>query len=122
MNVVAVDVSPVAIGLAQRLASESSVDERCRFEVFDLDEGLPAGPQVDLVLCHLFRDASLDQAIVGRLTRGGLLAIATLSEVGAGPGPFRTRPGELMDAFADLETLAAGEGDGTAWLIARKPE
>jgi hypothetical protein len=29
--------------------------------------------------------------------------------------------GELVRAFADLEHLAEGEGDGEAWLLARKP-
>lgn len=50
---------------------------------------------------------------------GRLLAIAVLSEVGAGPGPFRPAPGELTAAFADLEPIAAGEADGQAWLLAR---
>lgn len=121
MEVFAVDVSPVAIDLAERLAHQLDVSERCRFEVVDLDEGLPPGPQVDLVLCHLFRDASLDQAIVDRLAPGGLIAIATLSEVGAGPGPFRAGPGELRHAFAQLETVETYEGNGTAWLIAQQP-
>lgn len=122
MEVLAVDVSPVAIDLAQQFASQLDVSWRLRFEVCDLDEGLPPGPPVDLVLCHLFRDASLDQSIVDRMAKGGLVAMATLSEVGAGPGPFRTRPGELTDAFAQLETIDAFEGNGTAWLIARRPE
>jgi len=28
-------------------------------------------------------------------------------------------PGELSAAFAELNQLAAGEGDGRAWLLAR---
>jgi hypothetical protein len=50
---------------------------------------------------------------------GGLLALAALSEVDAGPGPFQVRPGELPAAFAELEVLAAGKRNGEAWLLAR---
>jgi hypothetical protein len=42
-----------------------------------------------------------------------------LSEVGAAPGPFRAKPGELTAAFAELDPVAAGEGEGQAWLLAR---
>jgi hypothetical protein len=42
-----------------------------------------------------------------------------LSEVGAAPGPFRAAAGELPAAFGDLNLVAAGEGEGYAWLLAR---
>ena len=120
MQVTGIDVSPVAIELARELARLSGVADRCRFEVHDLDYGLPDGPQVDLVFCHLFRDMRLDQAIIDRTARGGMVAVATLSEVDAGPGRFRAPPGELHEAFGSLEVLAEGEADGIAWLIGRK--
>jgi SAM-dependent methyltransferase len=113
------DVSAVAIGQAREVARLAGVGERCHFDVFDLDDGLPAGPPVDVILCHKFRDRRLDQAIIERLAPGGLLAIAALSEVGATPGPFRAGPGELPAAFAELNLVAAGEGRGHAWLLAR---
>jgi SAM-dependent methyltransferase len=119
LDVWGLDVSAVAIGQARDLARRSGVDDRCHFDVVDLDDGLPAGPPVDVILCHLFRDRRLDQAIIGRLAPGGLVAIAALSEVGAAPGPFRALAGELPSAFAELEQIAAGEGDGYAWLLAR---
>ena len=119
LNVWGLDVSPVAIAQARDLAERNGVGDRCRFDVVDLDEGLPDGPPVDVILCHKFRDRRLDQAIIGRLAPGGLLAIAVLSEVGAAPGPFRAVAGELPDAFADLDLVAAGEGDGYAWLLGR---
>ena len=118
LDVEAYDVSPVAVGAARDLARRNGVAGRCRFHVVDLDDGLPEGPPADVVLCHMFRDARLDQALVQRLAPGGLVAIATLSEVDVGPGPYRARRGELCEAFASLELLAAGEGDGRAWLIA----
>jgi 2-polyprenyl-3-methyl-5-hydroxy-6-metoxy-1,4-benzoquinol methylase len=120
MDVVGVDVSPVAIDLARELARLSGVTDRCRFGVHDLDQGLPEGSQVDLVLCHKFRDPDLDLALMDRLAPEGLLAVVTLSEVDAGPGRFRARPGELREAFGSLEVLAEGEADGMAWLIGRK--
>ncbi len=119
LEVLGLDISPVAISQAQDLARRSGVDDRCRFDVVDLDEGLPAGSSVDVILCHKFRDRRLDRAIVERLAPGGLLAIAVLSEVDATPGPFRAAPGELRAAFAELDLVAAGEGRGHAWLLAR---
>lgn len=120
LHVWGVDVSPVAVGLARDLASRHGVADRCRFDVVDLDGGLPEGPPVDLVLCHWFRDARLDRPVVDRLAPGGLLAMVVLSEVDVGPGSFRARPGELRDAFSDLEILAEGEAGGEAWLLARR--
>ena len=119
LQVVGVDVSPVAVAQACELARRAGVSDRCRFEVVDLDGGLPAGPPADLILCHRFRDPRLDHAIVERLAPGGLLAIAVLSEVGATPGAFRAAAGELPAAFAELDLMAAGEGEGHAWLLAR---
>jgi SAM-dependent methyltransferase len=121
-----VDVSPVAIELARQLVELSGVSRSCRFDVFDLDAGLPDGEPVDLVLCYLFRDQRLDRAMVDRLVPGGLLAVAVRSEVGVGPEEFpdgsqRARPGELRDAFGHLEIIDEGEGDGMARIVARKP-
>ncbi|WP_431237405.1 class I SAM-dependent methyltransferase [Mycolicibacterium aichiense] len=116
-----VDVSAVAIEQAQGLAIRHGVGDRCTFSVADLDDGLPPGPPAAMILCHRFRDPALYSPISDRLAAGGLLAISVLSEVGAEPGPFRARTGELREAFAGLQTLAAGEGDGQAWLLARRP-
>ena len=119
LNVWGVDVSAVAIEQAHELAHRHGVSDRCRFSVADLDNGLPPGPPVEMILCHRFRDPRLYQPIVDRLTPGGVLAVSVLSEVGAQPGFFRAAAGELHVAFADLQALAAGEGAGQAWLLAR---
>ncbi|MFW2382100.1 MAG: class I SAM-dependent methyltransferase [Acidimicrobiales bacterium] len=121
MSVWGVDLSPVAIDLARRYADACGVGDRCRFDVHDLDTGLPAGPPADLVVCYLFREADIDDAMVHRLRPGGLLAVACLSEVGAPPGRFRAGPGELVASFGHLDVLEANEADGHAWLIARTP-
>jgi len=120
MRVHAVDVSPVAIAHARALALRAERADRCDFDVFDLDAGLPDTPPVDLLLCRCFRDPRLDRAIVERLAPGGRIAIVALSEVGARPGRFRARPGELREAFSDLERLSDGEADGIAWIVARR--
>lgn len=120
MTVSGFDVSAVAMAQAGELALASGVMQRCRFVAVDLDAGLPAGPPADVVLCHRFRDSRLDGHIIARLAPGGVLAISALSEVGASPGPFRVKAGELSTAFGVLEPIAAGEGDGEAWLLARK--
>jgi SAM-dependent methyltransferase len=120
LDVLAVDVSPEAVSLARDLIDRAGQSERCRVEVFDLDDGLPPDPPVDLVLCHLFNAPHLDRALVDRLRPGGLLAVAVLSEVGATPGRFRAAPGELLDRFDDLTVVDHAESDGVARLLARR--
>ncbi len=119
MDVLGVDVSAVAIAQARDLALRCGVGARTRFDVADLDDGLPPGPPADVIVCHRFRDRRLDRPIRARLAPGGLLAVTALSEVGASPGPFRAARGELTEAFGDLDILVAGEADGHAWLLGR---
>jgi SAM-dependent methyltransferase len=107
-----VDVSPVAVELARELSRRSGVGDRCRFDVFDLDNGLPPGPPVDLLFCHLFVDRRLDDAMKERVAPGGILVVVSLSEAGHGPGDFRIKPGELLDAFGSLEVLDHAEREG----------
>lgn len=121
LDVLGVDVSPVAIHRARDLAMRHDVGERCRFEIVDLDDGLPEGPSLDVLVCHLFWDERLVQPMLDRLAPGGLLAVAAKSEVDAGPGRFRVPAGTLADVFASLDILAEGEADGLAWLLARDP-
>jgi SAM-dependent methyltransferase len=119
LTVHGVDVSPVAVRSARDLAVRHGVGDRCRFDALDLDLGLPAGPPGVVIICHMFRDARLDQAVIERLAPGGLLAIAVLSEVDHGPGPFRVARGELRAAFSALTTIAEGEAGGRVWLLAK---
>lgn len=117
LDVLGVDVSDVAVQRARVLAAQAGVT--AQFAVVDLDDGLPPGSPVDVLLCHRFREPRLYPALLERLKPGGLLAICVLSEVGGAPGPFRAVAGELNEAFAALDPIAAGEGDGQAWLLAR---
>lgn len=120
LRVWGLDVSEVAIRHADELARRTGVADRCRFDVVDLDHGLPAGPAVDVIYCHKFRDRRLDRALIERLAPGGLLAIVALCQVGPGAGPFRVAPGELAAAFAELDPITVGEDGGQAWLLARR--
>ena len=113
------DISPVAVAQAGALA------QRCgcpgaSFAVADLDDGLPPGDPVDVLLCANFRDRRLDEAMRHRVRAGGLLAVSALSEVGATPGRYRAAPGELQRAFSTLDVIASGEADGQAWVLARR--
>jgi SAM-dependent methyltransferase len=120
LDVWGIDISEVAVDQARDFARRNRVEDRCRFDVVDLDHGLPTGPPVEVIYCNRFRTRRLDRSMTDRLASGGLLAITALSQVGGTPGPFRVGPGELAAAFADLEPVAAGEGQGQAWLLARR--
>lgn len=120
LNVRGFDISEVAVVQARKLAQDNGVGHSCQFENFDLDAGLPSGRQADVICCLQFRDRRLDRAITDRLAPGGLLAISVLSQVDARPGRYRAHPGELTDAFADFDRIAAGEAGGRAWLLASK--
>mgnify|MGYP001951015070 FL=1 len=120
MSVCGVDISSTAIDLAQQLAVAQRVSSRAAFEVFDLDNGLPDMPPVDLLVCQNFRNPRLYNDMQCRLVPNGLLAIVTLSEVGASPGRFRAKRGELDAAFSNMEILCSGEKEGRAWLLGRK--
>ena len=117
LSVLGLDVSVVAIEQARRLAVEAGFDARCRFEVHDLDLGLPDGLPVDLVVCHRFNAPDLDAAMLERLLPGGVLALTVLSEVGAEAGLFRVAAGELLERFADAHVLAHHEGEGQATIV-----
>ncbi len=120
VDVVGVDVSPVAIDRAADRARALGLSDRCRFEQADLDETLPDTPAMDLIVCHLYRNQELYRPMVDRLKPGGMLALAVLSEVGSGPGRFRAAPGELRQVFADhLTVLIDREAAGHAVLIGR---
>jgi SAM-dependent methyltransferase len=121
LTVDAVDISPAALGAGARLAVTRAVDDRIRWIAHDLDGGLPAvciGPY-DVVVCQLFRDPAGYSALRAALAPGGLLAVSVLSQVGAGPGPFRAPAGELRVAFTGLDVLLDRESDGEASLLAR---
>ncbi|MET0663851.1 MAG: methyltransferase domain-containing protein [Ilumatobacteraceae bacterium] len=124
-DVVALDVSPVAIELTRSAAAEHALEGRIDARVVDLDDGLPADlHDVAVVVCQRFRARGLDAPIIEVVSPGGLVIVTVLSVVGAAgqPGAFHAPPGELLDAFTrrDVEILHHAEGNGSASIVARR--
>lgn len=123
-DVVALDVSGVAIDLLRRTAGTRRSAGRVDARVVDLDDGLPDDlVDLDLVVCQRFRDPSLYAELVERLRPGGVALVTVLSVVGATePGPFHAPAGELRAAFSvdGCELLHDAEGDGVAHAVVRR--
>jgi SAM-dependent methyltransferase len=124
LNVVALDVSPVAIGLLGRTARAAGLDVRIEARVADLDLGIPDDlVDLDLIVCQRFRDPSLYAVMVDRLRSGGVAMVTVLSMVGADdPGPFHAPRGELLAAFTPdrCEIVHHREGGGLASIVVQK--
>jgi len=124
-DVIALDVSSIAIEALRASATGRELDHRIDAHVVDLDDGLPADVvgRCALVICQRFRDPRLYPALAGAAFRGGLIVVTVLSQVGASsPGVHHAPQGELEDAFRplDVEILRAVEADGEATLVARR--
>jgi SAM-dependent methyltransferase len=124
LDVVALDVSPVAIGLLGQAARTADLAVRIEARVADLDLGIPDDlVDLDLIVCQRFRDPSLYAVMVDRLRSGGVAMVTVLSTVGAdAPGPFHALRGELLAAFTNdrCEVVHHREGDGIASIVAQK--
>jgi SAM-dependent methyltransferase len=121
LDVFAVDVSAVAVDFARQHVNAMGVGGRCKFAVVDLNDGLPAGPPVELVLSYLYWTPELTRPLVERLAPGGLLAVCHVSEADVGPGEWRIPVGSLRKAFAaidQLEIIDDRETDGMARILA----
>jgi SAM-dependent methyltransferase len=127
-DVIALDLSEVAITALNSAAMNLGVRDRIDTRVHDLDDGLPAdlGGSCSMVLCQRFRDPALYDQLVYMLEPAGILVITVLSQVGrqGEPRRFDAPPGELIDAFRDLDVdiLRSLEADGEATLVARRRE
>lgn len=124
-DVVALDVSPVAIELTRAAAAACGLGARIDARVVDLDDGLPADlHDAAVVLCQRFRGRGLYGPIVEVLGAGGLAIVTVLSVVGVAgqPGEFHAPQGELLDAFTrrDVEIVHHAEGNGLASIVARR--
>lgn len=124
LSVTSIDVSPLAIRIATAGAAAAGCAARVDPRVVDLDNGLPPDTApVDVIVCQRFRDPDLYDPIVQHLAVGGIAVVTVLSAVGAAsPGPFHAPPGELARAFdqADVEILAADEGNGESSVVFRR--
>lgn len=124
LEVVALDVSPVAIALLTEAAAALGIADRLDARVADLDDGLPAGASgFALVVCQRFRGRDLYPVLLEAAAPGGLVVVTVLSTVGAAdPGPFHAPPGELAAAFdrPDAEVLHLTEADGVSSVVVRR--
>lgn len=123
LDVVGLDVSPVAVASARELAALHRVSHQVDVRVHDLDSGLPADlGRFDLVICQRFRAPGILPALVASLVDGGIAVLTVLSVVGAeSPGPNHAPFGELAAAVTatGAEILLSTEGDGQATVVAR---
>jgi 2-polyprenyl-3-methyl-5-hydroxy-6-metoxy-1,4-benzoquinol methylase len=125
-DVVALDASEVAITALNTEAVNLGVRDRIETRVHDLDDGLPAdlAGSCSLVVCQRFRDPVLYEQLVYMLQPEGVLVVTVQSTVGrtGDRGRFRATPGELIDAFRELDVdiLRSLEADGEATLVARR--
>jgi SAM-dependent methyltransferase len=124
-DVVALDVSPLAIDALRAAAMERGLGDRVDARVVDLDGGLPSDldGRFALVVCQRFRDPRLYASLVDAAAPGGIVVVTVLSVVGAAsPGAFHAPAGELADAFDALpiDLLRSDEGNGEATLVARR--
>jgi SAM-dependent methyltransferase len=123
LDVLGLDISPVAVDLARRYVEAMGVADRCEFAVVDLDHGLPSGRRVDLVFSYLYWTPELTRPMVDRLAEGGIVAVCHVSEAGVGPGEWRIPVGKLTRAFEEvdgLDILDDREADGMARIVARR--
>jgi SAM-dependent methyltransferase len=122
LDVVALDVSPIAIDALREAARAAGLIDRIDARVTDLDIGLPAEPTAaDVIVCQRFRQPSIYAEIAERLAVGGIAIVTVLSEVGTdSPGPFHAPPGELIAAFDGFDILDARENGGVATIVARR--
>jgi SAM-dependent methyltransferase len=121
LHVLALDVSPLAVGKLRSAANEAGLDERIEARVVDLDDGLPDDATgFALVICQRFRDPRLYGPLFAALAPGGMLVVTVLSEVGATEtGPYHAPAGELQAAFTrpGAEVLRHEEGGGVASIV-----
>lgn len=125
LDVVALDVSTVAIDLLESAARATGVADCVDARTIDLDDGLPDDLwDLDLIVCQRFRDPALYPTMIDRLRGGGLTIVTVLSRVGStDPGPFHAPAGELahtFDADERCTILHHEEAAGLCHLVARR--
>lgn len=125
-EVVALDASPVAIERLREAAEQHRVGDRIDARTVDLDDGLPNDVgNFELVICQRFRNRDAYPQLASVTAIGGTLLVTVLSQVGRNDveiGPFHAPPGELLEAFRDLDVdiVAHIERYGEATLVAHR--
>jgi tellurite methyltransferase len=125
-EVVAVDISQVALSTAQERALAAGVSERIHWQQQDLDQWRPPAAAFDVVCVFRFLDRRLFASLRRAVRRGGLLFYQTrhtgLIERQPESNPvFLLRPGELAAHFAGWQIIYSAENEENAYLVARRP-
>ena len=125
LDVVALDVSGVAIALTDAAAVAGGVAHRVDARQENLDDGLPDDLQeFDIIVCQRFRNREVLEALGTRLQLNGVAFVTVLSSVGLNraPGKFHAPAGELLEVFTrdDIEVVWHLEADGLAALVIRR--
>lgn len=125
-----IDVSDVALGLAQEKFASSRCKGHLETAIVDLNSVYELGDaQFDLITVFYFLRRELFPAVVRALKPGGTLIYRTYTidrmKVPGGPSDPRylLQPNELLHAFGDLRVLHYHEmlaGKAAAELVARK--
>lgn len=127
LTVSAVDVSPVAVGIAADAAARHGL--AIDVSVWDTDQGLPSGLDgLAMIVCQRYRASDLYLDLVQRLRPGGVLVLTVLSAAGLDgtPGPFHAPVGELTHTYRSavaagtIEVLVDDERDGQASIVVRR--
>ncbi|MBW2462604.1 MAG: class I SAM-dependent methyltransferase [Deltaproteobacteria bacterium] len=108
LDVLAADISPVGLGIAQEAAAEEGL--RLRTEAVDFEEeALPVGP-FDVVTCFNYRQRSLFPAIAAALAPAGVVVVEvpTVRNLERNAHPSKrwlAEDNELLADIADLRDL-----------------
>ncbi len=110
LEVIAADISPVGLAIAQEAAAEEGLD--LRTEVVDFEEdALPDGP-FDVVTCFNYRQRSLFPAIADALAPAGVVVVEmpTVQNLERNAHPSRrwlAEDNELLRDISDISELSA---------------
>lgn len=110
-DVTGVDVSDVALGLAQSACALAGVEERCRLIQADLDCWRPAADSVDLLCSFFFLQRGLWPSMRAAVRPGGLILIETFNQT-----RLATRP-DVNPAYLLQEDELRAEIQSWGWTI-----
>lgn len=125
-RVLGVDISLVALKRGLKAARSQNLDGQALFALVDMDHFRPPKAGFDLICVIRFLSRDLFPAIASALKPGGLLLCATLNwrytkASPETPAVYLLSPGELGQAFADLEIVETCECGDMSFLAARRP-
>ncbi len=126
-EVLAVDISPVALDLGQEEAKSQGVQNKIRFKQVDLEGWQVPALAFDLICVFRFLDRQLFSSVRAGLHPGGYLFYSTrhvgiLDRFPEANRSFLLERNELVVEFGDWKILHYREGEEEAELIAQKPE